>query len=712
MLAILGANVLTLGRLGEPDRGLPQVRGRGGETSYLAAFLDQYKTSVDALDEGMARADIVVCDRSGDLPNELITSDIGAYVDAVKQHNRAAWVTISPFGLSGPYRDLLSGDLCDLAAGGALSYTRTAPGARPTKLAGRQGPVLIGAVAAVAGLHAHDGAVAAGEPVHMDLSAQEVMVATGPFLECGRLLWNCGDPNLANFGTPQGAIPCADGEVLLYVIEDRHWDGLLKAMGHPAWAAPYVDKVLRRAEESVVIAGIAEWSGKLPKSECADVLQRCGVPASPINDPADAMTSEQFRARGFIETLDAAPWPGHRMLGFPGTVDRIDGAADGDSGPVRTLSSLKILDVTHVLGPPLASSWLGSMGAQVVKVEDVNRVELYRRAGPFADGVAGMDRSSFFGSSNFGKSGITLDLRTPDGRAELDHLLEWADVLIENQSANHAAELGLTDDLALKGTFCLSSSGFGRNGPLRGHRAYGQNLMAYAGLTALSRDEAGRIVTIGTPWADVVTGVLLAATMAAYGVSSRRDIQRIDVSMAEVVARHIPEYLLAEAAGEVDASDVANDRYPFAPHGVYRSADGEWLALSIVGDDDWAAFCALFPTHDDLRSPEYKTIDDRYANRRSLDALLDTLFVDEPAAPWFRRLQDAGVRAAPVWNAADLIVDPHLAARGYFVAQVHGDAGVRKIAGLPWRRVDEPPLVPRAAPQFQANDASGARKNG
>jgi crotonobetainyl-CoA:carnitine CoA-transferase CaiB-like acyl-CoA transferase len=400
------------------------------------------------------------------------------------------------------------------------------------------------------------------------------------------------------------------------------------------------------------------------------------------------------------------------MLGFPGTVDRIDAAADGGSALARSLSSLKILDVTHVLGPPLASAWLGSMGAQVVKVEDVNRIELYRRAGPFADGVAGMDRSSFFGASNFGKSGVTLDLRTPDGKAELDRLLDWADVLIENQSANHAAELGLTDDVALQGIFCLSSSGFGRNGPLRGHRAYGQNLMAYAGLTALSRDEAGRIVTIGTPWADVVTGVLLAATMAAYGVSSRRDIQRIDVSMAEVVARYIPEYLLAEAAGEVDASDVANDRYPFAPHGVYRCAGGEWLAVSVVGDDDWVAFCNLFPDDDDLRSSDYKTTDERYTNRRSLDAIIDTLLVDEPAEAWFRRLQDAGVRAAPVWNAADLIVDPHLAARGYFVAQVHGDASVRKIAGLPWRRVNEPPVVPLAAPQFQANHVSGAQTNG
>src|SRR5260370_40583202 len=76
------------------------------------------------------------------------------------------------------------------------------------------------------------------------------------------------------------------------------------------------------------------------------------------------------------------------------------------NGPDRGLGGLRILELTHVLAGPIVGSLLGAMGADVVRLEDERRLDIYRRTGPFADGIAGLERGAYFAVANFSKRSV------------------------------------------------------------------------------------------------------------------------------------------------------------------------------------------------------------------------------------------------------------------------------------------------------------------
>jgi crotonobetainyl-CoA:carnitine CoA-transferase CaiB-like acyl-CoA transferase len=700
-LATLGAQVTTEGTSGKFN----EFKPARGQTSYLKRWLAEGKSAMDgSVDELIASSNIVICDIEGRLPGPLRAATLDGYSREVGGLNRGVWVTISPFGLSGPNRDLRGGELVYLASGGFLAYLRSTADTKPTKLAGQQGSLLAGEVAGLAALHGLELARTGRMPlpIHLEVSAQEAILATGPFLNCAWALFDCPpSEGTGRYGTPAGLFPCVDGEVLLYVMEDRHWAGMVKAMGEPAWAdgLDAIDDRIARIGE--IRTHVASWTGSLTREGCVELLQAHGVPATPVNRPRDVLDSSQLRVRGFLrqtaEGLDGVP-------GFPAHVVRHDAAG---AHPVR--ESLRVLDLTQVLGPPIAASIAGAMGADVIKVEDRSHLDVYRRLGPFVDGVAGLERSANFAATNYSKKSVELDLEAESGIAALNSLLEDSDVVIENVNPPRLKRIGLAPDRFLQqrsGRLFLSSSGFGRSGPYAGYRAYGQNVGAFAGLTDLSRDASGAAVAIATPWADLVTALTLAGVIMAFAESDRRSSWHVDVSMTEVVIRHLAEHMLAEANGYDPPREVANELYPNAPHGVYpTSSPSGWIAISVNDGAGWQRLKGVFGQPAELEAPAFTTQADRYEARTSLDAVLEQLCARFETNELFELLRLAGVAACPVWDAAALVADRHLADREFFVEVSHEEWGVRRMVGLPWRIAGGGPFPIKATARLGEHNA-------
>ena len=698
-----GAEVTKV-RHGPPLAERLSAAGQKTPTAYLLRFLDEGKRAIDDPPEDelkrlLERADVVICDIDGQPPPLLRRENVDQYSQTVEALNRGAWVTVSPFGLSGPYRDYRGGELVYLASGGHLAYTRSPTDGSPMKWGGWQGSLVTGDVAGLAALQAYDWRRRDGATVHFEVSAQEALIATGLRLHNAEVFF--GPPRSLTGGLPgaprsvpalsMGVQECKDGFVHISAVELRTRALLLRAIGEPSWADEIVEGNPWAERAAEIHERLRAWTLARTRYECAAELQAQGVPTTPLNSPAQLLRSLQLRARGFFGDGEVRDLPGPTLL-------RPFGPAPGRDGARQGISSLRVVDLSQVLGPPLAGSWIGAMGADVVKVEDTSREDLQRRIGPFADGEPGPERGGWYAETNFSKKGVLLDLETDAGRGALARLLATSDVVLENTTLTRAKRIGIEPDSYLASgpaRLFLSSTGFGRTGPLAAYRTFGVQLEAYGGLMDSTRDRSGALARYNISWADMVTGIYLAGLMASFALSEREERLWADVCMAEVVGRHLAGHLLAAGGGGDDGDEGAwiNHLYPFAPHGAYRCGDGDdWLAIAVLTQAEWQSLKEALGGPPELEEASFATPALRYERRDELDAVLEALLRGHDATALFHALQRRGVPAAPAWGAPALADEPHLSERRYFAELTHAVWGRRRVDGLPWRPAGGGPL--------------------
>jgi crotonobetainyl-CoA:carnitine CoA-transferase CaiB-like acyl-CoA transferase len=711
LLRSLGAEVTavidpaSLHRHGRPDLG----RGGGGDgsASLLSVILDRGKrivpiTGLELSDvESLAAGfDLVVFDRVATLRGPLDQlHDISAYSDAVARFNTAAWLTISAFGLTGERRDEVATELTVAAASGMLASVRDPLTGRPLKLAGYQSLLNTAQAAALAACQAVDLA-RDGVPVHLDLSAVEATVAMGPTLEMAAVLLNAGGPGGAKrYGAPASFYPCRDGLVRISAMEDHQWQGVVTSMGSPEWADAFAATEARIAHPDVIDRHIQEWTRTLDKQDAETLLQSHGVPATAMYSPAESLRSAQLDHRNAFATVPLADGRSVRVIDVP--YRRLGSESDAVEGRrLRSLRGLKVVEVGHVLAAPLAGALLGAMGADVQKLEDLKRIDMYRRRGPYIDETAGSERSAYFALVNHSKRSVAFDVEATPER--LAALLDEADVVVENLGGRRAARLGLAASELLKhqpDVLAISSSGFGQDGPFASYRAYAYNLQATCCLGYLTRNADSEYAEIDLPWADLVTGFAIATVIAAWAVGPQGNAGTgLDFAMADLIVSHFNEFIAAACLDQDSDTHVdrANEMYPYSPNGVYATSDG-WIAISVAGDDQYAALVGTLD-HEPLRDPQFSSPERRFTARRTLDELVEQATRDREGAVLAEQLRSAGIAAEPLVGARELPTFAPLVEREFFAPVDHPDWGLRRLVGLPWREFGKGPIVLAAPP--------------
>ncbi|MCX8507487.1 MAG: CaiB/BaiF CoA-transferase family protein, partial [Rhodobacteraceae bacterium] len=199
----------------------------------------------------------------------------------------------------------------------------------------------------------------------------------------------------------------------------------------------------------------------------------------------------------------------------------------------RPLEDILVLDLTHVLAGPFASSQLMDFGARVIKVERPGMGDDTRAFPPFLQG-----ESAYFAALNHGKQSIALDLKAAADRVIFDRLLARADVLLENFRPGTLARLGYGWDRlhARHPRLILGSvSGFGQTGPEAAKAAYDMVVQARGGVMSITGEEGGPPVRIGASIGDIGAGMYLVQGVLAALVARGRSGQgsRIDISMLD-----------------------------------------------------------------------------------------------------------------------------------------------------------------------------------
>ena len=398
--------------------------------------------------------------------------------------------------------------------------------------------------------------------------------------------------------------------------------------------------------------------------------------------------------------------------------------------PRLPLDGIRVLDFTVVWAGPFAAMTLADLGAEVIRVESIQHLDLNTRGMPklppvvmagargryYPNKQAGehpWNRTGMFNYAGRNKLSMTVDLTRKEGLDYFFKLVSVSDVLIDNNAAATLAKLGITYERLRKvrpDIVMLQFPNYGTTGPYRNYKGYGANVEAFVGHTWLrgypDSDPSNTYIVYHADAAAAQTAAF--AIMAALHHRSRTGQgQYIDLSQGEAMVHHLSQAVMDYSMnGRVQGS--LGNRHPYlAPHGAYRckgdpspgSGQGDaWVAIAVRNDEEFSRLCK------EMGWPELAT-DERFTT--GLARLKHQDELDEAIGAWtatldkdevMRRLQRAGVPAGALLTPHGAFKDPHLRARGFFQTVTHPEAGTHEYAS-PFIRLSKTPLsIRRPAP--------------
>jgi crotonobetainyl-CoA:carnitine CoA-transferase CaiB-like acyl-CoA transferase len=708
VLSDLGAEVLKV----EPPGGHPS-RNWGprrpdsapGEPGGRFLYLNTGKSSVvisedeqgfEVLRELAAASDVVITDNPSWYAREEL-------------HEATTVVVITPFGCWGPYAGYRANHLVSFHAGGEGSLLPSGPGwtlfpDRPPIQAGSDlAEYDAGWNAAVAALAAMYDRLRTGRGQRVDVSIQESELTLNRtrlsrFNNDGVVMQRNG----GRYGA-MGTMRCRDGWVQLVGMTPSQWDALAASPEAGDLADPRIATAAARVENpEFAAAAIQAWCEARCKADVVAILAALGAPVGAYATPGELLGSPQLSHRAFFREIDDGgggririPGPPYHFSVTPVEISSapVVGSRIGfsDDRPAkqslplgRGLEGIRILDFTWAAAGPYATCLLGLLGAEVIKVESSRRPDMARRG--FLADYGGINRSPNFNELNLTKRSFQVDLSRSEGLDLAHQLASRVDIVVDNFRPGVMARFGLDADTLLArhpGLVVLSSSANGASGPESTAAGLASIFGATGGLSEQTGYSDGPPTEIGES-TDYRSGTALtvAALAALLHRARTGEGQHIDLASREVVAASAPDALLAEQLGAVWPIRVGNGHREHAPHGVYATADEDWVAVAVTNDDEWAALSTVIDRDEWVE--RYPTATARRAVQTEIDEAVTTWTIQRASVDAFASLQAAGVPAMAVMTNETLATDPHLAARAVFVDIEHPEIGRTRVMRQPW----------------------------
>ncbi|HEY3882646.1 MAG TPA: CoA transferase [Trebonia sp.] len=340
------------------------------------------------------------------------------------------------------------------------------------------------------------------------------------------------------------------------------------------------------------------------------------------------------------------------------------------------LAGVRVVDTATLIAGPMVGTYLGELGADVIKVEQPGAGDPLRTWGAAKDGIGLVWKSV---SRN--KRCVTLDLRQGEGQAVLHELLDGADVVILGSRPSALARWGLSpaDVLARHpGLIVLHVSGYGAGGPFSDRPGYGTLAEAMSGFAHLVGEPDGPPSLPPFMLADGVAA--LTATNAVTAALYHRDVrggggQVIDVNLIEPLARLIESATLSCDQLGVSPQRSGSRFDASAPRNCYRTKDGDWVAISSASPRMAQRVFAVVGRQDMADDPGYYSPAGRLARGDEIDRAVADWIAQRSTADVMETFQASDCAIARVYDAEALLDDPHLAARGTFAAVDDPDLG-------------------------------------
>ncbi|ATE66221.1 CaiB/BaiF CoA transferase family protein [Rhizorhabdus dicambivorans] len=372
------------------------------------------------------------------------------------------------------------------------------------------------------------------------------------------------------------------------------------------------------------------------------------------------------------------------------------------------LEGIRIADFCWMGVGAVATRLLADFGAEVIRIEDRNRLDMPRRLPIYKGGNARTygeedadpdpNKGGLFNNYNRNKLGITINMRDKRGRELCERLIRTSSVVTENFAPGVMERWGLTYDAVkelVPNVIMARMSGFGHSGPHAEFKSFGPVVQAVSGLSYISGLPGQEPSGWGMSYMDNMAAYYNAAAllMAIYHRNNTGEGTEIDVSAIEAGINLVGPVLLDVSVNGRKTRDRAyptGNRLEFqeaAPHGVFPTrGDDRWIAISVFNQNEWQGLVAEMGSPAWAFEPRFATQADRYANQDALEEALAAFTRTRERYDLMHRLQARGVAASVVQNAEDLNEhDPQTAERGLFFEMDHPVIGPARFEGTPIR---------------------------
>ena len=349
---------------------------------------------------------------------------------------------------------------------------------------------------------------------------------------------------------------------------------------------------------------------------------------------------------------------------------------------MRPLEGIRVVEAATLFAAPMATMVLADFGADVVKLEHPRRPDPARGHGPAKDG-AGL----WFKALSRNKRHATLDLSHPDGQALFLRLASDADVVVENFRPGTLERWNLGWDVLTAenpGLVLARVSGFGQDGPYAHRAGFGTLAEAMSGFAALNGEPDGPPLLPPLALADGVTALATAfailAALRARETTGRGQV--VDVSLLEPLMTLLGPGVSAYAAlGELQPR-TGNRSGHNAPRNVYRTADDRWVAVSSSATSIAERVMRLVGRGELVDEPWFATGAGRVAHVDEIDGAVASWIGARTRDEVLDAFDAAGAAAGPVYDAQDVLADPHFEARGTIATVEDPDVGPLRLPGV------------------------------
>ncbi|GIU86146.1 MAG: CoA transferase [Acidimicrobiia bacterium] len=331
----------------------------------------------------------------------------------------------------------------------------------------------------------------------------------------------------------------------------------------------------------------------------------------------------------------------------------------------QALEGLRVVDLATVFAGPGVARHLADFGADVIKVEPPAG-DGVRRMGWFPPGGGDSYTWKLLGRN---KRAVVADLKTGAGRDVLLHLVDGADVLVENFRPGTLERLGLGPEVLQARNprlVIVRVTGFGQDGPYASRPGFATTAEAMSGFAAINGEPDGAPLLPPIALTDEVAALVGAfATMVALRHRDRTgEGQVVDVNLLESMLQLMSALPSAAAHLDYDQPRLGSGIPYTVPRGTYRCADGRWVAISTSAESVAQRVLQLLGVAGDDR---FRTFEGRVAHREELDELVRAWVAVRPADEVLAEFERAEAAIAPVYTMRELLRDPHVRARRVFV---------------------------------------------
>ena len=375
------------------------------------------------------------------------------------------------------------------------------------------------------------------------------------------------------------------------------------------------------------------------------------------------------------------------------------------NGPLK---GIKVLDWTMWQFGPVASSMLGDMGADVIKIEALDG-DVGRALARFNNSMVTLegDRNAYFETCNRNKRGIAIDLKTAEGREIAYRLVKDADVLIENFRNGVAERLGMDYETLKKINPKLvygSASGFGPKGPdaeLPSLDGCGQ---ARAGLMMSATPPGAEVPNrVAAAVSDQMGGITLClGVMGALMARDREGIgQKVEVSHLSSTMWLQGLFVGMTLLGGAYSSVVERTKPRNPMVNLYQDKDGEWIQMMNPQPARyWKDFVKAMGLDYLLDDPVLGDPEQVGDHGTELVEILDKQFATKTFKEWDAIFRKLGFIYAKVQSVADLKDDVQVIANDYIVDFDHPVLGTVQMCNFPVAFSETPASIRREAPEL------------